>query len=86
MKTIQATEAKAHLADLLRAVERGESFSITRHGRAIARLVPAAGADEDARREAVGRFRARRAGWGDAGFTPDELLAARHEGRVSGRG
>lgn len=40
MREIQATEAKAHLAQLLSAVERGESFAITRHGRPIAHLVP----------------------------------------------
>ena len=80
MKEIQATEAKAHLAELLRAVERGESFSITRHGKAIAHLVPAASAQEQARREAVERFRAMRGSWGKSGLTLDELIAARHEG------
>jgi prevent-host-death family protein len=80
MKEIQASEAKTHLAELLRAVERGESFAITRHGRAIARLVPAAAVDEAARRAAVDRFRALRQGWEPASMTADEILAARHEG------
>lgn len=40
MREIQASEAKTHLPRLLDAVERGESVVITRHGRAIARLVP----------------------------------------------
>lgn len=80
MKDVQATEAKAHLAELLRAVERGESFSITRHGRAIAHLVPAAAADEGARRAAVSRFRMRRASWDKAAMSTEEVLAARHEG------
>ena len=40
MATIGAYEAKTHLPALLERVERGEEFTITRHGRAIARLVP----------------------------------------------
>jgi prevent-host-death family protein len=80
MRIIQATEAKAHLAELLRAVERGESFAITRHGRTIAHLVPAATADEQVRRDAIARFRATRRGWEKANMTTAEILAARHEG------
>ena len=41
MSTVGAYEAKTHLSRLLEEVERGESVTITRHGRAIARLVPA---------------------------------------------
>ena len=80
MRAIQATEAKAHLSQLLTAVERGESFAITRHGRAIAQLVPAASVDALARRMAVARFRERRRQWAKADFSTDEILAARHEG------
>ena len=80
MRAIQATEAKAHLSQLLSAVERGESFAITRHGRAIAQLVPAASVDELARRMAVARFRERCRQWAKADFSTDEILAARHEG------
>jgi prevent-host-death family protein len=80
MHSIQATEAKARLAEILRAVERGEAFAITRHGRTIAHLLPAAAADQDARRAAVARFRARRGAWGRALFTLQEILEARHAG------
>lgn len=80
MKEIQSTEAKSHLAELLRAVERGESFSITRHGKAIAHLVPAASAGEQARQEAVERFRALRATWPKVEVSKDEIIAWRHEG------
>jgi prevent-host-death family protein len=80
VKEIQATEAKAHLAELLRAVERGESFSITRHGRTIAHLVPADSSEEHARREAVQRFRALRATWPKVDVSTEEILAWRHEG------
>jgi prevent-host-death family protein len=40
MCEIQASEAKAHLPQLLDDVKRGEALIITRHGRAIARIVP----------------------------------------------
>ena len=80
MKSIQATEAKAHLAELLRAVEHGESFSITRHGRPIAYLLPTAVADEQVRREALRRFRERQRGWRTISFSAEEILDMRHEG------
>ena len=38
MRTVQATEAKARLAEL---VEHGESVAITRHGETIAHVIPA---------------------------------------------
>ncbi|PZS25739.1 MAG: type II toxin-antitoxin system prevent-host-death family antitoxin [Pseudonocardiales bacterium] len=41
MTTVGAYEAKTHLPRLLQQVEAGESIVITRHGRAVARLVPA---------------------------------------------
>jgi prevent-host-death family protein len=44
MKTVGSYEAKTHLPRLLEQVERGETIIITRHGKAIARLVPAASA------------------------------------------
>ena len=40
MREVQASEAKTHLPQLLDDVERGETIVITRHGRAVARLVP----------------------------------------------
>ncbi len=47
MSTIGAYEAKTHLPALLERVERGEQFTITRHGRAVARLVPVDDAPAD---------------------------------------
>ena len=80
MREIQATEAKAHLAELLSCVARGESIAITRHGRRIAHLIPAQSQDQDLRREAVERFRHKRAAWPKIEMSDDEILAARHEG------
>ena len=53
---IGAYEAKTHLPALLQRVEHGEQFIITRHGRAIARLVPIGRSGPDRRREAVERL------------------------------
>jgi prevent-host-death family protein len=50
MQSIGAYEAKTHLPALLERVERGERFTITRHGRAVARLVPLEDVAEDASR------------------------------------
>lgn len=57
MTTIGAFEAKTHLARLLDRVEGGESFTITKHGRPVARLVPAAGPDRARAREAAERLK-----------------------------
>lgn len=40
---LTATEVKAKILAVLDDVEAGEEFEITRHGRTIARLVPAGG-------------------------------------------
>lgn len=42
MREVGAFEAKNKLGTLLDWVERGEEVLITRHGKAVARLVPAA--------------------------------------------
>ncbi|MCF8527641.1 MAG: type II toxin-antitoxin system Phd/YefM family antitoxin [Candidatus Nanopelagicales bacterium] len=39
--TVGAFEAKTHLSSLLDRVEMGEEITITKHGRPVARLVPA---------------------------------------------
>lgn len=40
MKTLSITEAKTHFSRMVRDVERGETFVITRHGTAVARIEP----------------------------------------------
>lgn len=40
MREIGVYEAKTHLPRLLKRVEKGERFVITRHGKAIAELTP----------------------------------------------
>ncbi len=40
MSSVGAYDAKTHLPRLLKEVERGETITITKHGREVARLVP----------------------------------------------
>lgn len=42
-RQVTATEAKAHILSLLDDVAGGDEIEITKHGRTVARLVPAAG-------------------------------------------
>jgi prevent-host-death family protein len=78
MREIQASDAKAHLPQLLDDVERGETIVITRHGRAIARIVPEAERRQEEIDRAIESIKGvgRRVGK----ITLDELLSARHEG------
>src|SRR3954449_2613358 len=43
MEFVGAYEAKTHLPQLLDRVEGGETITITRHGKPVAKLVPASG-------------------------------------------
>lgn len=42
MENVGSFEAKTHLPQLLERVAKGEEFTITKHGKPVARLVPAA--------------------------------------------
>lgn len=78
MREIQASEAKAHLPSLLDDVERGETLIITRHGRAIARIIPEAELRQAEIDEAIESIKALRSRSGK--ITVEEILSARHEG------
>lgn len=63
MREIGAFEAKNKLGTLLDWVANGEEVLITRHGKAVARLVPAdASADQTKAKQAAASIRARRVG------------------------
>jgi prevent-host-death family protein len=62
MKTVGTFAAKTHLSTLLEEVERGEEITITRHGRAIARLVPIGSISSDGLADTVARLKAFRRG------------------------
>jgi len=80
---VGAEDADPHLAELLDRVERGEEIVITRHGRAIARLMPSGGHDVGKALAAVDRLAALRKELATRGTcaTPDEIRAMRDEGR-----
>lgn len=86
-RTVGAYEAKTHLAALLDRVEGGETLTITRNGRPVARLVPAEPQRPLPEAEVsalVGRFRQLRKSLRAAGvkpFTTDEIVALVHAGR-----
>lgn len=76
MITVGSFEAKTKLAELLDKVEAGETVTITRRGRAVAKLVPAAvDAEERARRRAfIQEVKRKRAAW-DRGAKPGATIA-----------
>ena len=61
-------------------MELGESISISRHGRAVAELVPAGDRDRVLRKQAMDRFMETRSTWTGTGMAKKDVLAARHEG------
>jgi prevent-host-death family protein len=78
MDRIGAFEAKTHLPRLLDRVSRGESLTITRHGRPVAQLIPCGEADSDRARDAAERLRQRRSRLKGAPIA--DLIATIHEG------
>ena len=82
MLTVQATQAKARLAEFLRPAEQGKTIAITRHGKTVAHPVPAYVQERAAYDEAVERPQELRVEPKRLGIkmTMDEILTARHEG------
>ena len=78
MREIQASEAKTHLPQLLDEVEGGETLLITRHGRAIARIIPEAHTRQEEIDKAIDDIKAHRKRTGK--ITLEEILSSRHEG------
>lgn len=78
MDSIGAYEAKTHLPRLLNRIARGESLTITRHGRPVARLVPVEDDDRERARQAAQRIVERRQRLKRAPLA--ELIDSLHEG------
>jgi len=79
MEWIGAFEAKTKLGELLDRAAKGESFTITKHGRPVGRLIPPEGArDEAAIAAAVERLKSFRGML--KGMNRDEMLGLKHEG------
>lgn len=81
MKTLQFTEAKARLSELLDEVERGEVINITRHGKTVARIVRPEDDERERRQDAVRRIQEWRKTLPKTDITVEEILSARDEGR-----
>jgi prevent-host-death family protein len=82
MREVGAFEAKNKLGQLLDLVERGEEVTITRHGRAVARLAPVRPAqNRDQARAAIRRIRERAEGLKLGRFDWTEWKGYRDEGR-----
>ena len=60
MATVTAFQAKTRFGELLDRVVRGEEIVITRHEKAVARLVPEGGGNLEDIRQAVAELRAGR--------------------------
>ena len=78
MESIGAYEAKTHLPRLLERVLRGESLTITRHGRPVARLVPVEDDERDRALRASRRILERRSRLARRPLS--DLLDTVHEG------
>ena len=61
MASVTAFQAKTRFGELLDRVVRGEEIVITRHDKAVARLVPEGGPNLERARQAVADLRAGRA-------------------------
>ncbi|PIR84240.1 type II toxin-antitoxin system prevent-host-death family antitoxin [Candidatus Kaiserbacteria bacterium CG10_big_fil_rev_8_21_14_0_10_51_14] len=57
MKTVGSYELKTHLAKFLARVIKGETITITKHGREIARIIPARREGKLTKEEAIQRLK-----------------------------
>ncbi len=78
MPQIGAYEAKTQLPRLLKRVEQGERFVITRHGRPVAELIPLGQVSQDAVQRAIEDLKAFQQSHSLGGLSVREL---REEGR-----
>lgn len=78
MASVGAFEAKTHFSSLLERVEKGEQIIITRHGKPVAKLVPATGVDVQVVDETIAQLKEFAKGHSLGGLSVREL---REEGR-----
>ena len=78
MSIVSAYEAKTHFSELLARAEKGERVTITKHGRAVAQLVPIDPARKMTVEEAIEGLRRFRKGRALGGISIKELI---NEGR-----
>jgi prevent-host-death family protein len=71
---VGAFEAKNKFSELLDRVGRGATFTITKHDRPVARLVPAISPTRDLRRKATAEIRALRESYSLKGISVRSLI------------
>lgn len=74
MNSVGTHEAKTQLSKLLERVARGERFTITRHGRPVARLVPPDRTSGMSAEEAVSELKSIRKGCTLGGISLREMV------------
>jgi prevent-host-death family protein len=74
MSEIGVYEAKTHLPKLLERIQKGERFTITKHGRPVAELVPVTRKHPEAIRQAIHGIRSYRETLRQRGVTTQRLL------------
>lgn len=79
MTTVSLAQAKARLSELLDKVEAGEEVIVTRHGKAVARISPAAQPKKPIDFDRLAAFRATMPDLGEPSV--DILRRLRDEGR-----
>ncbi len=58
MQTVGAFDAKTHFSALLEKVEKGEQIMITKHGRAVAKLIPIEISESISRSDVINKIKA----------------------------
>jgi prevent-host-death family protein len=85
MGTVSSFQAKTNFGSILDRVAAGEEIVITRHDKAVARIIPEGGPSNESVRQAIEGMRALRARMsarkGFRPFTDAEIKAAINEGR-----
>ncbi len=74
MPEIGAYEAKTHLPQLLKRIQQGEQFVITKHGQPVAKLIPALPIDYEAIQHTITNIRSFRETLRKRGMTIQQLL------------
>jgi len=74
MPEIGAYEAKTHLPKLLERIQKGERFTITKHGHPVAELIPVTRKDPEAVRQTINGIRSYRETLRKRGITTQGLL------------
>lgn len=81
MENIGTFEVKTHLSGLLKRVAQGESFTITKNGAPVAKLVPIEEVVKPDVQQAIADLLALRKERAGRGLSPTEIKALVNEGR-----